>query len=230
MNTESKLYDFGKILPNPVNFKEPKSGKYVFSNELSATLVGVASAEQMVGLTVRDLNFSRSQSPWGDALAKKIAKMDWLVRENKTTINDTAAFLKPNGILIVETVTKLPILGTCGNVLGIATINQELTHRLSHRLLFDLYKNICGKKVAARKFLYHVGIESWFFRLPTEAELLVLIERAAGNVDKEIARAQGVSIRTIETHFVNLRSKLNGDALSSVVSCLRNPSHTIKAI
>jgi len=230
MNLESKLYDFSKVLPNPVNFKEPKSGKYLFSNELSATLVGVASAEQMVGLTVRDLNFSLSQSPWGDALAEKIIQMDRHVREKKTAINDTAAFLKPNGILIVETVTKFPMLGASGNLVGIATVNQELTHRLSHHLLFDLYKNTCGKKLATRKFLRHVGVESWFFKPPTEAELLVLIERAAGKVDKEIARAQGISTRTIETHFVNLRSKLKGDALSNILACLRNPNHTINAL
>lgn len=230
MKSDSQLYDFGKILPNAVNFKDPKSGKYLFSNELSAANVGAGSPEQMLGLTVRDLNFSQKQSQWGDALAQKIIRMDWFVRDKKTAIDDTAAFLKPDGVLIVETLTKLPILGAHGNVTGIATFNQELTHRVSHRLLYDLYKNICGTKVAAKKFLRHLDIESWFYTLPTEAELLVLIERAGGNADKEIARIQGVSTRTIETHFVNLRSKLKGDALPNIISCLRNPSHTISAI
>lgn len=230
MQAKSKLFDFSSALPNPVNFKDPKSGKYLFSNELSATLVGLASPEQMVGLTVRDLNFSRSQSPWGNALAKKIAHMDSLVQERKVAVNDTAAFLKPDGFLIVETVTKLPILGNQGKILGIATVNQELTQRLSHRLLYELYKSICGKQVATQKFLHHLGIASWFFSMPTEKELSVLVERAGGKVDKEIAKAHGVSTRTVETHFVNLRAKLKGDALPSIVACLRSPIHTIDTI
>jgi len=230
VKSESLLYDFNMNLPNPVNFKDPKSGKYLFANALSATLVGVKTPEQMVGLTVRDLNFSRSQSQWGKALAEKIAKMDWLVQQHKCRTDDTAAFLKPDGILIVETVTKLPILGTRGKLTGIATLNQELTHRLSHHLLYGLYKNICGRKIAVQKILRHLEIESYFFAPPTEAELLTLFERVTGKTDKEIAKLHGVSVRTTETHFINLRSKLKGDVLSDIVYLLKNPNHVIDTI
>jgi DNA-binding CsgD family transcriptional regulator len=226
MKSESQLFDLIKVLPNPLNFKEPKSGKYVCANDLSARQVGLESAQQMVGLTVHDLDFS--QSEWGNALAEKIAKMDYLVREKKAPVGDTATFLN-HEILIHETVTKFPILGHRGNVLGIVTFNQELTQCLCHRSLYRLYKKICGKQ-AIEKLLHHLEVACWFFTLPTEMELLVLLERAAGNVDKEIAKAYDVSTRTIETHFVNLRTKLKGNTLPAIVSQLRNRSHAIAVV
>lgn len=97
-------------------------------------------------------------------------------------------------------------------------------------MLYEQYKNIYGKKIAIKKFLYHLEIDSWFYATPTEAELLALIERAAGKADKEIARAHGVSARTVETHFSNLRAKLQGETLLDIIFRLRNPSHTINTI
>jgi DNA-binding NarL/FixJ family response regulator len=115
-------------------------------------------------------------------------------------------------------------------VFGIVTFSEDLTHRLSHRLLYEQYKQLCGKKIAIQKTLRHLEIESYFYAPPTETELLILIQRTAGKVDKDIARAYGVSIRTIETHFVNLRAKLKGEVLPSIIFLLRNPSHTINTI
>jgi len=52
MKTERQLLDLIERLPDPLNLKEPKSGKYIHANDLSARQVGLESAQQMVALTV----------------------------------------------------------------------------------------------------------------------------------------------------------------------------------
>ncbi|WP_158906739.1 LuxR C-terminal-related transcriptional regulator [Burkholderia sp. L27(2015)] len=225
---ESLLFDYMNASSQPASVKSPESEKYIFSNPANTDLMGFASTGQLIGLTVRDLNFSRSQQ--GNAWAEKIRRMDCLSRKNKCAVEDTDKYLNENGILSYKTTTKIPLIGMRGNVFGIVTFSQDLTHRLSHRLLYEQYKHICGKKIAIGKTLRHLEIESFFHVPPTEAELLNLLQRAAGKVDKEIARAHGVSLRTIDTHFAHLRAKLNGEVLRSIIVRLRNPSHTINTI
>jgi len=215
MIPESQLFDYMRTSSHAASIKSPESGEYIFSNAENTKLMGFGSTDDLMGLTVRDLNFSRSQR--GSAWAEKIQEMDYLSRDKKCNVEDTHEYINENGMLAYKTTAKLPLLGIRGNVLGIVTFSWELTHRLSHRLLYRLYKNNYGKKIAAKKFLHHLEIESWFYVPPTEAELLALIERAAGKVDKDIARAHGVSTRTIETHFVNLRAKLKGALLHKSV-------------
>ncbi|WP_158903680.1 LuxR C-terminal-related transcriptional regulator [Burkholderia sp. L27(2015)] len=222
MTTESQLFDLIQKLPNPLNLKEPKSGKYVFANDPSAKQIGLESAEQMVGLTVRDLDFSQSES--GNTLAEKIARMDSLVQQKKERVRDTATFFN-RGVLVHETVIKFPARGSRGNVIGIYTFNQELTESLSHQTLYTQYKKICGKNVAIKKLLQHLEVEPFFFTPPSEMELMVLLERVAGRSDKEIARTFDVSFRTINTHIARLRTKLQGDVLSGVVARLRRRVH-----
>jgi len=224
MKIESQLLDLIHTLPNPLNLKEPKSGKYICANDPSAKQIGLESAEQMVGLTVRDLNFSQSES--GNTLAEKIARMDSLVQQRKEPVRDTATFLS-RGVLVHETVIKFPARGSDGNVIGIFTFNQELTHSLSHRTLYTQYKEICGKNVAIKKLLQHLEVEPFFFTPPSEVELLVLLERVAGHSDKEIARKFDVSFRTVNSHIARLRTKLQGDVLSGVVARLRSQVHGI---
>ena len=226
--SESLLCDYMNASSQPASIKSPESEKYIFSNAANTDLMGFASTDQLIGLTVHDLNFSRSQQ--GNAWAEKIRRMDCLARKKKCAVEDTDKYLNENGILSYKTTTKLPLIGICGNVLGIVTFSEDLTHRLSHRLLYEQYKHICGKKIAIQKTLRHLEIESYFHVPPTEAELLNLIQRAAGKIDKDIARAHGVSKRTIDTHFANLRAKLKGDVLPSIIFRLRNPGHTINTI
>lgn len=228
MFSEKQLLDCMENLRIPAHFKDPKTRKSLLVNKSFISIFGLKSPEQMVGNTIQDLNFF--QSPYDGAWAKKIKEMDDLVQTEKRAVNDMTTFLNSNGILVCETTEKFPLLSHHGNVLGIVTFGRELTHRLSHRLLYQFYKNICGKKIATQKTLFRLEIESYFFALPTEAELLVLIERATGKADKEIAKIHCVSSRATETHLINLRSKLKGDVLSSIVSLLRNPNYRIDTI
>jgi DNA-binding CsgD family transcriptional regulator len=230
MKFESQLFDFMKDFPTPVTFKEPKSGKYIFANESFSGIIGFESSDQLIGLTVHDLNFFPSQ--WGNVWVEEMKKMDWLVQEKKSAvaIKNGNAYLVGEGILRYERTIKTPFLGNCGKVLGIVTSSEDLTERLSHQSLYYLYKKICGKKIAIEKLLHHLEVESWFFVLPTEMELLVLLERATGKSDKEIARTHHVSTRTTETHLVNLRAKVKGNTLPDIVFHLKNRREVISIV
>jgi hypothetical protein len=63
MNSESQLFDIFKDSPNLGTVKEINSGKYIFASESYSKILGFESPDQMVGLTIRDLNLSQSQ--WG---------------------------------------------------------------------------------------------------------------------------------------------------------------------
>src|ERR1700686_5306904 len=156
MIPESQLLDYMRTSSQAASIKSPESGKYIFSNAANTDLMGFASPDQPIGLTVRDLNFSRSQQ--GNAWAEKIQGMDYLSQEKKCVVEDTREYLNENGILVYKTTTKMPLIGIRGNVFGIVTFSRELTPRLSHRLLYRLYRNIYGKKIAAKKFLSHLEI------------------------------------------------------------------------
>ena len=223
MNNENQILDAFKSSPHLGTVKEPKSGKYLFASDSYSKVLGFESPDQMTGLTVRDLNLT--QERWGE---KDVIKMDQFVLEKKVTAEHTHPFLTASGSLIYETVTKSPILGSRNNIIGIVSFNHDFTERLSHQSLYHMYKAVCGKKSAVQKLLRHLDIESWFCALPTERELLVLLERAAGKVDKEIAKTHHVSTRTTETHLLNLRAKLKGDALPSIIASLRKQRHGIE--
>jgi DNA-binding NarL/FixJ family response regulator len=61
-------------------------------------------------------------------------------------------------------------------------------------------------------------------------EALMLIDGANGYADKEIARRHSLSKRTVETHLINLRGKLNGDSLAPLLECLRHLPNIIDTL
>jgi len=219
---ETQLLDFGLSMPDPVSFKTTDTGQYVFSNQQSAQLLGLATPADMLGLTVHDLDFSRSQSECAKVWVKNLERMDRTARDTKRPVYDTGIFLRPNGLLILDGLSKIPILGAKGQVIAIAAVGQDLTYKLSNALLFERYVLMCGKKLAPAKLLQHLGLASWFCVAPTYTEMKMLLDRAAGDPDKTIAQRHRVSVRTVETHMANLRGKLMGDTMPQILAAMRH--------
>jgi len=219
---ETQLLDLSLSLPDPVHFKTTDTGQYIFSNSQCAQLLGVATPTDMLGLTVQDLDFARSQSTLAQAWAANIEQLDKRVRTDRVRVTDAGTFFKPNGLLILNGVTKIPIKSANGNVIAIATIGQDLTYKLSNALLFERYVLMCGKKLAPAKLLQHLGLASWFCVAPTYTEMKMLLDRAAGDPDKTIAQRHRVSVRTVETHMANLRGKLMGDTMPQILAAMRH--------
>jgi hypothetical protein len=226
MVSDSYLYDLVNELPDAC-LKDANSGKYILANRTIAARYGLASPENMTGLTVGDFGFV--QTPMGRAHAAQTREMDdWVrVKRQKATIT-RAVMLFAEQPLVYETVTKVPVLGE-RNLLGIITFAKDLTPGLPHKTLYALYKNILGSKLAAiQKLLQHFRSDDLFFTLPTESELYVLIERGVGRSNKEIAVERNVSIRTVDAHINNIRAKLKGDVLSKVIERLRSCNESMQ--
>jgi len=222
MMSESEIFDLVTFLPH-ASFKDAATGRYILVSEGLAKRCRLESPAQMEGLTVDDLSFAKA--PCGREFEEDIRKMDYLVLEKKLGIKMTHAGMRfADGKLIYQTISKLPIVGE-RKLLGIITFGHDLTETLRHQTLYFLYKKICkSKEIAIRKLLRHLEIDTYFFRPPTESELLILLERGTGRSNKEIAIERHVTVRTVDAHINSIRAKLKGDVLPRVINSLRKCS------
>jgi len=220
MMSDDQLFDFINLLSSPATLKERQSGKYIYANSPAYSGLGMSSLDQVIGATVHDLSFSKSNE--GSAWAKEIERNDWLAWQEKRAVRAVNSFLNEQGLLIYQSSTKCPLLGHRGNVVAIVSFGQILTQQLSRRALYVRYKSLCGRERAINKLLRHLQMESWFAESPTEMELLVLIERSTGKSNAEIAELHKVTVRTVEAQVSGVRAKLKGDALPMVLDRLRD--------
>lgn len=219
MMSDSEIFDLVDFLPY-ASFKDATTGKYIWVNDGLATRCRLQSPAQMVGLTVGDLGFAQTQC--GKAVEEQTRRMDGLVRAKKRGVKLTHAGMRfADGNLIYQTISKLPVVGE-RNLLGIITFGEDLTSTLPHLALYFMYKHLCGSKdMAIKKLLRHLEIDVWFFTLPTEAEVLVLLERGNGRSIKEIAIERNVSTRTVHAQINGIRGRLKGDVLPEIMERLR---------
>jgi DNA-directed RNA polymerase specialized sigma24 family protein len=216
---DSCIFDMVNALPDAC-FKDATSGKYILANDTIAARYGMTSPTQMVGLTIDDLGFVKSEL--GKRHAAQTRDMDnWVkAKQRNKTITRPVMFF-PDSKLTYETVTKVPVLGQ-HNLLGIITFAHDHTPGLSNHDLYCLYKDLCATQgIAIKKLLLHLEIDTWFAAAPSEAELLVLLERGSGRSNKEIAIERRVSVKTVDTHLNSIRAKLNGDVLPKIIDGLR---------
>jgi DNA-binding CsgD family transcriptional regulator len=218
MISDSHLADLIDVLPY-ASFKDAGSGKYIWVNDDIAKRHRV-TIDQMVGSTVEDVGFVPTLRSKG--YAKQTQEMDrWVMLHRCKFEMERCVMLCDDDRLMYESVAKIPVVGD-GNVLGIITCGQDLTAFLPDQELYVLYKNLYKRKeLAIQALLKHLEVDAWFYKMPTEAELMVLLERGNGKTIKEIALDRRVAPGTIDTHLTNLRIKLKGDVLHKIVSILR---------
>lgn len=191
------------------HLKDLKSGKYLLGNLANARKVGLAKSEEVHGLTVWDLNQYMSVN-WGN-LATEVETFDNQIKHSqKLIIGKNRVFLTPLGELFVHHMKKYPIITSNKQVCSVLTLNQNITKDISLIQLWIMYKNIykIQKNLnTIRDFLTYLKISTFFYEMPTEAELTVLITKYTKSTIKEIANYLNLSPRTIETHVARLNSK-----------------------
>jgi hypothetical protein len=119
----SLLFDYLSVTSQTASIKSPECGEYTSSNSANTKLMGFASPHQLIGLTVRDLDFSRSRQ--GSIWAANIQRMDYVCQKEKRVVDETHEYLNEACILSYTITTKLPLIGIRGRVFGIVTLNQE---------------------------------------------------------------------------------------------------------
>ena len=219
MQSHREFISLMENLPQTLTFKVADTGKYIFSNTALQEKFGDLFPRDLVGLTVRDLNYAFPA--WGGDYCRKTEAFDFRVREEKVTVTDKRAMRLNNGAIVYEEMTKFPVLGIGNDVLGIVTYGQDLTQTLSCTELYRQYQCFYNNQEAIRRVLTHIDADASFTSQPTEAQFEVFLERVQGRTSKEIAQRLELSHRTVESHLAALRDKVVGGDLRRVVSLIK---------
>lgn len=205
--------------PVPASFKEADTGKYIVNNAINSRQFGIDNPQDLVGLTIHDVRFG--QPKWGAQYAHSIAKLDLYVREKKTVAIGKHQFLDDSGEVQLEEMTKMPILGTRRNILGIVTYRYDITSTLSSRELYELYRSFYDASNAVKRVLTCLDIDQYFTALPTQAQFRVFLSKSERFTNREIAKLLGISDRTVECHIDDLRSKVVDNNLQQALAAIK---------
>lgn len=219
MKSESTIINFIENFPVPASLKEADTGKYIFNNTHNLRQFGVNHPSDVVGLTIQDLNFR--QPEWGALYAQSIEKLDFSARENKSHAMSRHPFLANCGYAQMEEMTKFPVLGFKGNILGIVTYRRDITRTLPPISIFRLYRNFYNATDAIKRVAIFLGIERYFLNPPTETQFHVLLLKSERFTNKEISSFLGISDRTVECHCTALRNKVIDGNLPYVLSLVK---------
>jgi len=221
MHSHREFINLMENLPQTVTvtFKTADTGKYIFSNTALQERFGDLFPRDLVGLTVRDLNYAFPA--WGGEHSVRTEAFDLRVREHKASVTDKRAMRLNNGAIVYEEMTKSPVLGIGNHVLGVVTYGQDLTQTLSCAELYRQYQCFHNRQEAIRRVLIHIDADANFTSQPTEAQFEVFLEKVQGRTSKEIAQRLELSHRTVESHLAALRDKVVGGDLRRVVSLIK---------
>jgi hypothetical protein len=215
------IEDFISTIQHPAQFKDVKTGKYLYSNKFHLQNLGFHSMDQIIGCTLEDID-QLMQPKWGN-YASQIKNMELQVLANKEIISArNQAWVKDNGLIWIHNASKIPVMNSNGQVSLIVTITEDITSKKSIRYLYPIYKKLYDdKKIAITKFLEHFSVLKYFMELPSDAELNVLIARINAFGNKEIANLLSISLKTVEAHIYNLKQKII-TSLDNVIVNIRN--------
>lgn len=219
MKSESAIISFINNFPVSASLKDTHTGKYIVNNRHNSRQFGVEDPRDIEGLTIRDLGFR--QTEWGNQYAQSIEKHDFLTNEKRTSVTRRNVFLDDSGDVQMEEMTKFPITGVRGNVLGIATFRHDITRTLPPINIFQLNRKLYGASDAIDRTMTFLQIKSFFITPPTEAQLRVFLLKAERLTNKEISIALGISDRTVECHSDAVRNKIANDSLSAALARAR---------
>jgi len=221
MHSHREFINLMENLPQTVTVtvKTADTGKYIFSNTALQERFGDLFPRDLVGLTVRDLNYAFPA--WGGEHSIRTEAFDLRVREHKASVTDKRAMRLNNGAIVYEEMTKSPVLGIGNHVLGVVTYGQDLTQTLSCAELYRQYQCFHNRQEAIRRVLIHIDADANFTSQPTEAQFEVFLEKVQGRTSKEIAQRLELSHRTVESHLAALRDKVVGGDLRRVVSLIK---------
>lgn len=215
------LSNFIEALPDSAHVKDSKTGKYVLSNQTNLEFYGIKSVNDLVGLTVHDLD-QFMNSRWGNKFAKTVDALDYEVYANRHRVNDKRVVLTKNGFIRLQNMIKIPVIGMNGSVTGVFTLSYDLTKDIDLFQLYEYYKQYYSKNEAIDKFLNYLNLDQFFHENPTDAEILVLLTMRIDNSYKWSANKLGIRVKTVEIHSGHIRNKLKGISLHQLLGYIRN--------
>jgi DNA-binding CsgD family transcriptional regulator len=222
--SDEMLSDFIMAQKELAHVKDAKNDNYIIGNASMVKVFGLSSLDEIVGFTMHDIIVNLKMQPlWRKRYAKKIAKMDFLVKNKAQTVfNNNEIFLDGSNHIRIQNLQKYPLLGRNG-VVGILTICADITQNKNIFFLLDLYKNLYNNKsTGLMHFVDFLEIDKFFYEKLTEKELLCLLHMKNNQSHKYIADKMNISQKTVETHVSHIIGKLKIDQLVSVLAFLRS--------
>jgi DNA-binding CsgD family transcriptional regulator len=205
---------------HPAHLKDTTTDKYILSNQANDLLFRTSSITSIVGHNILDLD--RYMKPnWGNMASEIIAIEAHLKSTGETYINNRYPFLSTDGLVVVQSVRKYPVLSATNKINGILSIGEAVTNNLNLFELFKFYLQFYLDNYQARlHFLKHIDIATEFYELPTEREIVILITKQIYHYPKLMANYLGIETKTVESHLYKIKSKLKID-LNNVITLLR---------
>ena len=219
MLSDSALISLIENFPVSASLKAADSGKFIVNNVHNSRQFGIENPADMAGLTIRDVSFRRPD--WGLLFSTSVEQLDLRVRETKCHAVGKNEFFDDNGEVQLEILTKIPVLGSRGNVLAIATYREDITRTLAPIKIYLMYRKFYGVPEAVRRVVAFLDIQRYFTAMPTDAQLQVFFLKWEGWTNKQIARRLGISDRTVESHCCALQRKIAHGNIFQVISLMK---------
>ncbi|MDD3267391.1 MAG: hypothetical protein PHC75_09475 [Burkholderiales bacterium] len=139
--------------------------------------------------------------------AKEVSSFDeQVIYTGKPVVNPKRVWLNAKGFVWVHYMRKLPVIGQNNTTTAILSLGEDLTKTLSLEELYKyyiyFYKN---SRQAIAKFLEHVMTtpEDFFYEMPNNNEISVLIAKAQFYNNKAVTNHLGFELKTTE-YYINL--------------------------
>lgn len=221
LDMDDFMYNFLFLIPFSAHIKETNTGKYLSMNKISALQFGFISPQKVIGLTVSDLN-SIMEGHWDSKFSEEIASLDQKAKFTKKPVLHKHMFLSYSGYVRIEKMIKMPLITKNKKIHAILTFGEDLTKKSNLFDLFSYYKKFyTDKKSAINRFLQFLTIDKYFYVMPTEAELRMLITMRQKDSHKAIAGYLGITVKTVEIHRKHLKDKLK-ISLDNILCLLRD--------
>jgi DNA-binding CsgD family transcriptional regulator len=217
------LFDFVLAFPEPAHIKDLSTRKYICSNQHNLKVYGLDKPEQIVGLTVHDLD-GFMKPYWGDGFADQIDVFDDIILNKNNTFTDkNRIFLDKFGLMHVQDMTKVPVLNYRNEVFAILTTSFDITNRISRFAIFEKYKAIYKKKrEACLYFMKHIKINMFFSDILSEKEIMCLLYMTENHTHKNLTQRMKIANKTVESHISNIVNKLKSRTLNEILEFLRS--------
>ena len=201
-----------KLMPWPAHVKD-REGNYIYSNKKNDRFFGKPFEDDFVG---HDIQYVQAQMPWNDEFVARIRKADKSVLESGKEIKliDEVVFDVDN-FIHVQDMIKLPLVSDAKPHIpnAILTIVHDKTSEQSLMQMYTFYKKNIAKEYRVTLFLKQFKLLDYFSKLPTEKQLICLINITINKNHKYLAEVMCVSVKTIENYITQIKQKLNIELL-----------------
>lgn len=187
------------------HLKNIRTQKYEVTNAVNLEFFGMYEEDQLIGKTLRDVN-KFMQEHWGTKIVDSIEDIENLVlKYNKPVSKKRNILFNRTNKLTILNMVKFPVLNDKSTVKSILTISEDITDKICPIAIYRSYRMFKQPQNAIESFLKHYEIQKYFDRVPSELELLALIE-FANNSKKSSKLNKQVTwnyIDSIETKICN---------------------------